>query len=360
LKDWYHAPPPGSRSGVADYAETLRQALRPFVTPNTPLYHLGNNALHAEIYRKALEAPGVIVLHDAVMHHFLLGQLTRDLYIEEFVYNYGEWCRRTAESLWEERSSSGVDHRYFEFPLLKRIVERSRAVIVHNAGAASMVRAHAPPTTPVHVIPHFFQPVPLSDHADAAQFRRQAGIGQGTALFGIFGYLRETKRVVPCITAFRRLHAVRPNSALLLAGDVVSPDLRRLLDAEATHPAIHRLPHLSEKDMLLAGAAVDCCLNLRYPAAGETSGIAIRMMGTGKPVIITSAPENSAIPPAACLRVSPGVAEPAELFDYMMMMAEFPQIAKDIGMEARRHVLSKHSLGAAALDYWQVLCTAGC
>jgi hypothetical protein len=83
------------------------------------------------------------------------------------------------------------------------------------------------------------------------------------------------------------------------------------------------------------------------------------MMGTGKPVVVTSAPENSAIPPAACLRVSPGVAEPAELFDYMVMVAEFPQIAKDIGTEARRHVLSKHSLGAAALDYWQVLCTAG-
>jgi hypothetical protein len=111
--------------------------------------------------------------------------------------------------------------------------------------------------------------------------------------------------------------------------------------------------------MLIAGAAVDCCLNLRYPAAGETSGISIRMMGIGKPVIVTDATENSAIPPAACLRVSHGVAEPAELFDYMVMVAQFPGIAKDIGTEALRHVLSHHSLEAAALNYWQVLCTSG-
>jgi glycosyltransferase involved in cell wall biosynthesis len=222
-----------------------------------------------------------------------------------------------------------------------------------------MVRAHAPPTTPIHVIPHFFQPVALPDPAETALFRQHTDIGQGTTLFGIFGYLRETKRVLPCIDAFRRLHAARPSTALVLAGDIVSADLRRLLDAEAAHPAIHRLPHLNERDMLIAGAAVDCCLNLRYPAAGETSGIAIRMMGIGKPVIVTDATENNAIPPAACLRVSHGVAEPAELFDYMVMVAQFPGIAKDIGTEALRHVLSHHSLEAAALNYWQVLCTSG-
>jgi hypothetical protein len=32
---------------------------------------------------------------------------------------------------------------------------------------------------------------------------------------------------------------------------------------------------------------VDACINLRYPAAGETSGIAIRLMGIGKPVLLT-------------------------------------------------------------------------
>jgi glycosyltransferase involved in cell wall biosynthesis len=356
LNDWYHAPPPGSRSGVADYAETLRRELVEFGTPHTDLYHLGNNGLHSGIYRKALERPGVIVLHDAVLHHFLLGQLTREHYIEEFVYNYGEWRRPLAESLWDERGSSGVDPRYFEYPLLKRVVERSRAVIVHNPGAASMVRAHAPHDKPVHIIPHFFEPAPLPEPAETARFRQSLGVGQGTTLFGIFGYLRETKRILPCLAAFRRLSAARPDTALLLAGSAASSDLQRLLDSEATHPGIHRMGHVSDQDLMLAGATIDCCLNLRYPAAGETSGIAMRMMGLGKPVIVSAGPENGAVPSVACLSVAHGVAEQSELFDYMMMVAEFPRIAKDIGAEARKYVLARHSLPAAAREYRKALC----
>jgi len=353
---WHHAPPPRSRSGVADYAETLGSALDRFGRPGVDLYHLGNNALHAGIYRQALEKPGVVVLHDAVLHHFFLGSLTREQYVGEFVFNYGEWRRHLAEELWAERSSSGVDPRYFEYPLIRRVAETSRAVIVHNPGAARMAREHG--ARDFHVIPHFFEPAALPDHADTARFRQWLGVAQGTTLFGIFGYLRETKRVIPCLDAFRRLHAALPGTALLLAGDAVSTVLGRLLTTAADHPAIHRLGHLSESDLRTAASAIDCCLNLRYPGAGETSGIAIRMMGTGKPVMLTAGEESGAIPPPACLRIPPGVAEAAGLFEYMVMVAQFPGIAKEIGAQARRHILEQHSLEAVGRKYWQVLCSA--
>lgn len=355
MTGWHHAPPPGSRSGVADYAETLRRALAGFGPAGIDLYHLGNNSLHAGIYQMALEQPGVIVLHDAVLHHFLLGQLSRPEYVEEFVFNYGEWQRDLAEELWAARGSSGVDPRYFQFPLLKRIVSGGRAVIVHNPGAARIARAHAPASMRIHVIPHVFEPAADPDHAEVAKFRAGLGVGPGTTLFGIFGYLRETKRVLPCLRAFRRLHAARPDTALLLAGDAVSGDLRRLLATEALHPHIHRLGHLSERDLLLAASATDCCLNLRYPAAGETSGIATRLMGMGKPVIMTAGPENEALPAAGCLRVAQGIAESRELFDCMALVTEFPQTAKDIGREGRRHILAHHSPEAVARQYRQVL-----
>jgi glycosyltransferase involved in cell wall biosynthesis len=350
---WY-APAKGARSGVADYADTLFHALRPLGAWNTPVYHIGNNRLHEAIYAQALQTPGVVVLHDAVLHHFLLGTLSRGQYIGEFVFNYGEWRRHMAEELWEERASSGIDPRYFGFPMLKRIVERSRAVIVHNPGAAAMARQHG--ASNVFVIPHFFDPRNPPDGAAATYFRQRIGVPQGATVFGIFGYLRETKRILPCLRAFRRLHALRPSTALLLAGDAVSPDLDRLLQTEAAHPAIHRLGHLCERDFLAAAASIDCCLNLRWPAAGETSGIAIRMMGAGRPVIVTEGPENDDLPPAACLRVNSGVAEAAELFDHMVLVSEFPQIARQIGDAARRHILDRHALAAVARQYWQVLC----
>jgi len=353
----YYAPPPESRTGVADYAESLRRALAPRGPLALPLYHLGNNQLHADIYRRAIAEPGVIVLHDAVLHHLFLGALSRDEYIAEFVHNYGEWRRPLAEELWEARAASAVDPRYFEFPMLRRAVESARAVIVHNPGAASAARSHR--AARVTVIPHFFDPIASPDSAEAADFRERIGIPQSATLFGIFGFLRETKRALPCIRAFRQLHAADPDTALLIAGQPVSPDLTRLLETEAAHPAIRSLGYLPAADLAVATAAIDCCLNLRYPAAGETSGIAIRMMGAGKPVILSDSEENSDIPAIACLRVRPGVAENAELFDHMVMVSRFPQIAREIGHRAERHIREYHSLARAAERYWEVLCAAG-
>lgn len=356
----YHAPPPGSATGVADYAETLLAALQ-HLGPvkaggrgDIDLYHLGNNRLHEEMYAQAMERPGVVVLHDTVLHHFFLGTRTHQQYIDEWIYNYGEWRRDLGEELWRESGRSSVDPRYFDFPMLRRIVERSRAVIVHNPGAAAMVREHG--GTRIEIIPHFVVPAERPDTATTETFRQRLGIEPGARLFGIFGYLREPKRVMTCLSAFRELYSARPDTALLLAGEPVSRDLARLLDQEPPHAAIKRTGHLSEEDLMIAAGAVDACLNLRYPAAGETSGIAVRLMGMGKPVVVSDIAENAAFPETAVLRVRPGVAERGELFDHMVLLAAFPQTGRDIGEQARMWIERHHSLQAVAQRYWDVLC----
>jgi glycosyltransferase involved in cell wall biosynthesis len=352
----YHAPPPGSPTGVADYAETLRRALER--TPGADrtglhLYHLGNNRLHARIYEQAVRTPGIVVLHDAVLQHFLLGTLTREQYIAEFVYNYGEWNRHVGEELWNDRAACAVDPRYFRYPMLRRAVERQFAVIAHNPGAAAIAREHG--ARNVQVIPHFFEPSGRPDAASTERFRQRIGVAPGVFLFGIFGYLRETKRVLPSLSVFRRLHAVMPNTALVIAGDVVSGDLRRMLANIGDQPGVRRIGRLSDADFEIAAQAVDGCVNLRYPPAGETSGIAIRLMGIGKPVILTESLETSEIPATAALRVPAGAEEAGVLFRQMALLAGFPDIARQIGEEAARHIRLRHSLQDAAQQYRQVI-----
>lgn len=360
----FHAPPPGSPTGVAEYAETLGASLRSLCsveldarTADVHLYHLGNNRLHESIHARALVTPGVIVLHDAVHHHFMLGTRSHNEYMSEWIYNYGEWKRDLGEELWSERARSATDPRYFLFPMIRRVVEGSRAVIVHNPGAAAIARAHGAAT--IYTVPHFYVPPNVLPEApEIARFRDRIGVAQNATLFGVFGYLREPKRVLTCIAAVRKLHAIRPVTALLLAGDVISSDLARLLQIEAVHPAIRRLNHLSERDLTLAIASVDCGLNLRYPGAGETSGIAIRLMGAGKPVIVTDNPENADLPSTAVLRVSPGVAETAELFDHMRLVTDFPRVARAIGGEGQLHIRQRHALKPVVQNYWELLCAA--
>ena len=76
-------------------------------------------------------------------------------YVEEFVYNYGPWSRDLALELYRARASSGFDSRYFQYPMLRRVVERARATIVHNPAAAAIVRRHVPEARVIE-IPHLF------------------------------------------------------------------------------------------------------------------------------------------------------------------------------------------------------------
>ena len=367
----YHAPPPSAHTGVADYAWRLFEELRKHgnVVPNGEaasihVYHLGNNRLHDGIYTMALAMPGVVVLHDAVLHHFLLGRLSEEEYLREWIYNYGEWRRDLGQDLWRDRAGSSADPRYFRYPMLRRVMERAKLVVVHNPGAAAMAKAHG--AGRVEIVPHFFEPncfkptlfgkTRSSDAPAISEWKKRLGISPETTVFGIFGYLREPKRVVPCLRAFRRIHAIRPKTALLLAGECVSRELDRLLVEETSHPAIYRLYHLSGSEFQNAIACIDCCLNLRYPAAGETSGIAVRLMGIGKPVILSESLENSLFPRGSCLHVTSGIAEAAELLDYMGLVTDFPRIAREIGAEAARYIQAEHSLPRVASRIWELLC----
>ena len=383
----FYSPLPPARTGVADYsaallAELQRQvgqsmstvrppeaAFRPrdsrhrlphqiLVSPrhcDIALYHIGNNALHAAIYRRALVQPGVVVLHDAVLHHFLLGQLPESDYIDEFVYNYGEWSRSLASDLWRGRAASGSDSRYFEYPMLRRIAEQSRVVVVHNAAAADAVRRH---TSRVRVveIPHVALapgPPPL---AEVLRFRERLGVPQAAFLFGVFGYLRESKRLMSVLEAFAAVHAELPAAGLLVAGPFVSSDLERAAAPLLSAPGIVRLPYLEQRDFEMAAAAVDACINLRYPAAGESSGIAIRLMGIGKPVLVTDGPEYARVPADACIRIAAGWGERQSLREHMILLTSMNQVARAIGQRGAGHIHAHHRVDQVGKQFWNLLC----
>jgi glycosyltransferase involved in cell wall biosynthesis len=356
----FFSPLPPARTGVADYSAALLAELRRHgpvdIAPDRcdiALYHIGNNPLHAEIYRRALAEPGVVVLHDAVLQHFLLGQFTETQYVDEFVYNYGEWNRSLGHDLWRQRANSAADERYFRFPMLRRIAEQARAVVVHNPAATRIVHEHAP-TACVVEIPHLFAPPSLPGDADVIRYRQRIGLDPGAFVFGVFGYLRESKRLAIVLDAFAALHQQKRNTALLIAGDFVSPTYASAINVNA--PGIVRVPHLPDAEFWLAARAIDACINLRYPAAGETSGIAIRMMGIGKPVLLTDAEECSRIPEDACLRIAAGIAERESLLHHMILLTSISGVARAVGERGAGHIAANHRVTQISKQYWELLC----
>jgi glycosyltransferase involved in cell wall biosynthesis len=360
----YFAPLPPAKTGVADYAEALLNALRKHgevkVDANNAdlaLYHIGNNQLHAAIYDRALDRPGVVVLHDAVLQHFFLGRLTQQQYIDEFIFNYGEWTRSLAEDLWKHRARSAADPHYFAWPMLKRIATTARAVIVHNPAAAAIVRKHAPDVQIVE-IPHLFVPPQIPALVDTLRFRNHLGLAPRTQLIGVFGHQRESKRLPVLLRALESVWTSGADIRLLVAGSFASSDLERSLAERLTDPRILRVGYLDEQDFWSYAAAVDLCINLRYPTAAETSGIAIRMMGIGKTVVFSSGEEIARFPDNACLRVETGPAEEELLASYITWLASEREAAEQIGRRAAGHISAHHSIDSVASQYWDVLVQA--
>ncbi|MBI4873756.1 MAG: glycosyltransferase family 4 protein [Acidobacteria bacterium] len=353
MKAGFFSPLPPARTGVADYSAALLRAMRETgeVAVNSDdtdvcLYHLGNNHLHRDIYRRALARPGVVVLHDAVLHHFFLGTLDEPAYVDEFVHNYGAWSVDLARDLWRHRARSAADPRYFQYPMLRRIAETSKAVIVHNSAAARLVRTHAP-ATPVHELPHLSKPgtvhsVPAGDRVCCPRF-------------GVFGHLRESKRLFSILRAFPAVRAAVPQASLLVAGQMGSIEFARAVEPLLAQSGVVRRPFAPEPEFTHLLDSVDAGLNLRYPGAGETSGISIRLMALAKPVLVTDSEETDRFPADACLRIDSGPAEVEILAHMMIWLATDPRAAREIGRRAQAHIERHHSPENAARLYWEVL-----
>ena len=327
---------PAGPSGVAHYAAILHKAITP--DPGVTVFHLGNNQLHQPIYQRLIsrqDPKRVVILHDAVLHHFMLGALSRDAYLEEFVYNYGEWHRHLAQDLWSGRSHSGSAPEYFAYPMLRRAMEAAHLVIVHNPAAARLAREHG--ASRVELVPHFIEHHPSPPAQEVIAWRSSQGIRESTCLFGVFGHLRESKRIPAVVRAIAR----QPpgTAALLLQGEWGSEALRQSL--EPTTGAI-RVGATSEAMFRLLIAAVDVGVNLRYPSAGESSGVLARLMAAAKPAIVTRGEEVSHLPAGIVWPVSPGPGEAEQLTWAMAYLAQ--------------HRSGRREMGRAAYAYAQAEC----
>lgn len=324
----YFAPLPPAPSGVADYAATMLDGLRRQgevrvnFRGDVNLYHLGNNRLHAEHYARALAEPGMVILHDALLHHLLLGMFDEAAYVDEFVYNYGAQSRALAGACWQRRASAMADPLFFRYPLLRRVAESARLVIVHGEAARGTVLAHAPAAR-VALLPHLALDAvaePYWRNAEAAanrdRFRREhLQLGAGEMLIGVYGYLRESKRLTTVLAVLDRLRAQNLPVRLLVAGSFASEDYaRQLLPRLRKHPGVILRGPTSPAEFRSLLEAADVCVNLKYPAAGESSGIAARALALGVPLLLSSSAGAMPDLPAGCfVPVATGPAECASL-----------------------------------------------
>lgn len=312
------------------------------------LYQLGNSPAHAYIYQRALAEPGVIVLHDLVLHH-LVAWLTLERgdktgYLDAMRAAYGDEGMRLAT-----RELSGVDALdRFHYPLSEPVAQKSRGVIVHSHFAADAVQ-RAAPNIPVAQIPH---ELPNIQPIDPKEARRKLNLPQDALLVGSFGNLAPSKRITVLLDAFRAVQRTVPDARLVFVGGR-SPnfDMDGLVAQFDMQNSVQVLGHVPMDAFQTYIAAMDVCVNLRYPTTGETSGAVLRMMAQRKPVIVSRVGWFAELPDNAIAKIDVDDQEILELRVMLEQLLRDPTLREAMGSNAREYVVQTCAVEEAARDY---------
>ena len=356
----YFSPLPPSTSGIADYSALLLPALerlidvdvvrqgrtRPVGGADVALYHVGNNPeAHAWIVDALQRRPGVVVLHDFVIHHLVagmtIGRNDGHAYLSALERDAGAAGRMLGWGVLEGRVPPLWEVRPTEFPLAGEVLDRATGVIVHSDYVAQRVR-EAGYDGPVWHIAHPAWTPPAMAAAEVA----------GAPLFGCFGHLNENKRIPQLLEAFAGLRESRPDARLLLVGaEAPGFDLQgRLERLGLATTGVIREQYVEEERLWALMRACNALVLLRSPTMGETSGSAIRALSLGKPLVVSDLGWFAELPDDVALKVPVGDGEVEALTDALERLAE-PGVAAQMGAAALAYVRAEHDLDRVAEQY---------
>jgi glycosyltransferase involved in cell wall biosynthesis len=316
------------------------------------LYQMGNSPAHAFIYREMLRHPGVVVLHEFVLHHLRIWMALnggrRSEYVSLMEGRYGAEGREAARRVLLGQFPEAL----FRFPLSDEAIMSARGVIVHSEYMASLVR-EVRPDVDLAVVP---MGVPLPPLIEKGEARRRLGIDPDLFLVTSVGHLNPYKRVSATLRAFKALLMEVPRSLYLLIGSR-SPnyDPSRQIEMLGLTEHVRSTGYVSQDDFYLYLAASDVCLNLRYPTAGETSASLLRIMGAGVPVLVSRTGSFEELPDSAAGKVDIGEIEEELLLEYLLLLARRPDLREAMSHAAREYVREHHTMRGAAYGYLQFL-----
>jgi glycosyltransferase involved in cell wall biosynthesis/SAM-dependent methyltransferase len=363
----FFSPLPPDKSGIADYSAALLEPLsrlaeidaftgrpRGFdpARYDVCLYQIGNNPYHAAAYETALEHPGVVVMHEANLHHLIADLTIRrgdwEAYLREVEYDGGkealEYAQRYVRTLQRGPDYEGV-------PMLRRLLERSKAAVVHSRHVERALR-EAGFQGPVAKIWHGAWIV----EPERMRWRDRLGLDELTPLVGVFGFLKPYKRIAQSLRAFRRVVRLEPRARMILVGEP-HPELplHSMINALGLADHVRALGFAPIDEFNGYLGACDIVLNLRYPTVGESSGTLLRALGMGKAVIVSDVGSFREYPDEICLKAPVDESEEDHLFEYLNLLMARPEYARALGAAARDWVRRECSWEHAARRYVEFL-----
>ena len=325
------------------------------------VYQMGNGLSHAVLDPLMPRVPGLLVLHDLVLHHSRARMLldteaarayarepwnarrrdeaaaSHEAYAAELAHSYP---RQAARLLQAQLATTG-DLLPYAYPLFRLPVETARVVAVHNQAMAQAVAAEVPAAEVLRVaMPVEAQTVP----AGAGEaVRARHGLVKGDFVVGCFGLLTREKQVGIVAGAVARAAVHHARVRLLLVGAVPDGEaLGRALDRAGARARTVVAGHVPFAELAAHLEAADLVAHLRYPTARETSAALLRALAQGRPTVMSDLENLAEIPPGAVVRADP-TDEEGDLLRAILALSARPALGARLGARARAFAAPEHS-----------------
>ena len=356
----YFSPMPPEKSGIADYSALLLPALRKRIDvtvvrrgrrraprgTDLALYHVGNNPdAHAWIVDALRRRPGVVVLHDFVLHHLVAGMTVgrRDGhgYLDLMEREHGVVGRLLAHGVLDKRIPPLWESRPADFPLATFVLEHATGLIVHSRHVRDHARA-AGFAGPISVVPHPAWPVPAIEPAQVS----------ANTVIGCFGVVNASKRIPELLRAIAAVNRNTPATLLLVGPTSPGFDLdRRIQRLGLSDEGLVREGWVDEARLWELMAASAVVVNLRHPTMGETSGSVIRGLSLGKPLIVSDVGWFAELSGDVALKVPPDDDEVATLTAALELLVSRPTVRETMGTRAGELARREHDVDRVADEY---------
>ncbi len=346
-----YTPLPPQKTGIADHNAMLLPFLEEVLDVSVnhpdiesmgavPIYHMGNNELHADIFSRMNERPGLTVLHDIDLwgfftyvyyrrgrheefRRFLLEEVSDEAVVGELIglLDRGEYIDRQPR-------------------MLRPIKLRSKYLLVHSRYAYSSGGLVSAPSGIIPLAADLRHLSPIEVPVEPTI------VGAG----GIW----PNKRYDVLLRAFARVREAMLDARLSIIGDgdrQLIQELKklayelRIADAVSFHGYVTHADYLS----LLGNSHAVVCL--RYPTSGETSASVLDAMKLGKPVLVSETGSYVEHPDDCVWKVPVGAMEEDLIAAYLLEILNNPRLRREMSRDGLRRIAQAHDPQRVALRY---------
>lgn len=320
------------------------------------LYHMGNNIdFHEEIYFQLLKQPGIVVLHDLSIFNFFysLDEKHADISLKsEVTYSEGAEASAELDKTIQKWVSSMEETNYLQLPMLKRIIENSLALITHSEFGCTLIHRYDPQKTVEFIqLGTGFSPSTTQNE----DLRQKHGWRDNDVVFGVFGGINPIKRVHIILEAFGEVSKTQDNTHLVIVGreddSQYIEQIQQTINKFGLGKRVIFIGEVPLNSLLDYIAAIDVAINLRWPTAGETSAVMMRVMGAGKPVIMSDMAQWSHFPSSFSRRIPLGQEEIPTLIRTISEMSQNRKSLAVLGEQARQYIELEASFEVVSQRY---------